>query len=637
MGLRWNALAEGKGIPRENPHRPARFPHARIRDWARRVSSPDRRNGFRTWESGDLQFPPDLASRRCSMPSSAYKTSLLRLLSWVAELAVRLHRQTCGERKIGLVKEGVGGGGELCRLAPNHGRPPGQIPQAGGRAGTPDVVVDRPGEQPQAGESGSHGGHLGSRHAETSCAVIAWPEVAFSATSSFPLTADVLDRWQACVERPVRRRNNRHFLITAAAIAWRCFRRQDCTPVQWFARRGDERDDAHVSPVPSAPSRLGLRGAKFLQPGQGFAMHGRLANQMLSGLAHNRRWDSNLPELNMELNSVPRCSIGFSASEVFLGRGRSLPLLWDVPSESMETLSGREMGKWQVERVKEKNPLEHQLPRRLHAATTTSCSKSQSAEPHKARAGTRQTGSFDNPSGSTGWDRGRTDKVAPVVNETRQRLPIVRCCSLLCRQTTSWNYNTSITRAEDWSGRYRRVTTNSPKLRLHKRRLNVCLDLLRPNQTHIITGPGIARTHLHYQQNGSGTVSLSKLAAFCIRRVPAGHAQMLKTLTRACCIRAYPCTEFAGDMLQRIDEDDNFLKQVVFSDEATFHVSDVLNRHNVRIWGSEHPHESYDELKQRIVAAIGTVDKRMLVLTWQELEYHFDVLRAAKGTHVEAY
>ena len=44
-------------------------------------------------------------------------------------------------------------------------------------------------------------------------------------------------------------------------------------------------------------------------------------------------------------------------------------------------------------------------------------------------------------------------------------------------------------------------------------------------------------------------------------------------------------------MLQRISEDEEFLKQICISDEATFHVYGKLNKHNVRIWGSEHLHE----------------------------------------------
>ena len=50
--------------------------------------------------------------------------------------------------------------------------------------------------------------------------------------------------------------------------------------------------------------------------------------------------------------------------------------------------------------------------------------------------------------------------------------------------------------------------------------------------------------------------------------------------------------EFAVNMLERISKDEAFLKRVCFSDEATFHVSGNLNKHNIRIWGSENPHAS---------------------------------------------
>jgi hypothetical protein len=42
-------------------------------------------------------------------------------------------------------------------------------------------------------------------------------------------------------------------------------------------------------------------------------------------------------------------------------------------------------------------------------------------------------------------------------------------------------------------------------------------------------------------------------------------------------------------MLSRLDDDDAF--HIVFSDEATFHVSGKVNRHSCRIWGSENQHE----------------------------------------------
>ena len=48
---------------------------------------------------------------------------------------------------------------------------------------------------------------------------------------------------------------------------------------------------------------------------------------------------------------------------------------------------------------------------------------------------------------------------------------------------------------------------------------------------------------------------------------------------------------FATDMLMRIEYDTDFLKSIIFSDEAFFHVSGIVNSHNLRIWGSENPEE----------------------------------------------
>ena len=48
---------------------------------------------------------------------------------------------------------------------------------------------------------------------------------------------------------------------------------------------------------------------------------------------------------------------------------------------------------------------------------------------------------------------------------------------------------------------------------------------------------------------------------------------------------------FAEEILQRIDDDNDNLNSVVFSDEATFHVSGKVNKHNIRICGSENPCE----------------------------------------------
>jgi hypothetical protein len=49
-----------------------------------------------------------------------------------------------------------------------------------------------------------------------------------------------------------------------------------------------------------------------------------------------------------------------------------------------------------------------------------------------------------------------------------------------------------------------------------------------------------------------------------------------------------------NDLIQNIDNDNRFLANIIFSDEATFHISCHVNRHNCRIWVKENPHELYE-------------------------------------------
>lgn len=49
----------------------------------------------------------------------------------------------------------------------------------------------------------------------------------------------------------------------------------------------------------------------------------------------------------------------------------------------------------------------------------------------------------------------------------------------------------------------------------------------------------------------------------------------------------------ANELLIMFDDNRNLVKQLLFSDEATFHLSGCVNRHNCRIWGSENPHETF--------------------------------------------
>ena len=54
---------------------------------------------------------------------------------------------------------------------------------------------------------------------------------------------------------------------------------------------------------------------------------------------------------------------------------------------------------------------------------------------------------------------------------------------------------------------------------------------------------------------------------------------------------------FCMDMQENIDNEDGFLEKVIFSDEATFHLSGKVNKQNVRIWGTENPREFVEHMR----------------------------------------
>jgi hypothetical protein len=41
------------------------------------------------------------------------------------------------------------------------------------------------------------------------------------------------------------------------------------------------------------------------------------------------------------------------------------------------------------------------------------------------------------------------------------------------------------------------------------------------------------------------------------------------------------------------------------------------------------------QIRQRIVEAVSAIDRQMLQLVWQELDYRIDICRVTKGGHVE--
>jgi hypothetical protein len=44
---------------------------------------------------------------------------------------------------------------------------------------------------------------------------------------------------------------------------------------------------------------------------------------------------------------------------------------------------------------------------------------------------------------------------------------------------------------------------------------------------------------------------------------------------------------------------------------------------------------SLKELKQHITTAVASVDEGMLRSVWTELDYHIDICRVTKGSHIE--
>ena len=58
------------------------------------------------------------------------------------------------------------------------------------------------------------------------------------------------------------------------------------------------------------------------------------------------------------------------------------------------------------------------------------------------------------------------------------------------------------------------------------------------------------------------------------------------------------------------------------------YVKDVVYRTKVK---------DISDLKERITAAVNTIDEEMLRRTWTEIEYRLDILRATNGAHIEIY
>jgi hypothetical protein len=56
------------------------------------------------------------------------------------------------------------------------------------------------------------------------------------------------------------------------------------------------------------------------------------------------------------------------------------------------------------------------------------------------------------------------------------------------------------------------------------------------------------------------------------------------------------CIKMQADM-----EDDEFATRLIFSDEATFHLSGKVNCHNVRTWSTENPHATIEHQRDSLI------------------------------------
>jgi hypothetical protein len=50
-------------------------------------------------------------------------------------------------------------------------------------------------------------------------------------------------------------------------------------------------------------------------------------------------------------------------------------------------------------------------------------------------------------------------------------------------------------------------------------------------------------------------------------------------------------------MLKRLEEDNLFSDKIVFSDEATFHLSGKVNHHSPIVWGSQNPQQVAEHVR----------------------------------------
>lgn len=73
--------------------------------------------------------------------------------------------------------------------------------------------------------------------------------------------------------------------------------------------------------------------------------------------------------------------------------------------------------------------------------------------------------------------------------------------------------------------------------------------------------------------------------------------------------------QFCEEMMRRCDQNNAFPHNILFSDEATFCLNGVVNRHNYRFWSQENPHwihEAHTQYPQKVNVWAGIINNRIL-------------------------
>ena len=94
-----------------------------------------------------------------------------------------------------------------------------------------------------------------------------------------------------------------------------------------------------------------------------------------------------------------------------------------------------------------------------------------------------------------------------------------------------------------------------------------------------------------------------KMSSMTVWRVLRTRLQQVKTLHLLQFLKPTDHIDRSNFCIKMQDAmtEEGFLDRVVFSDESTFHISGKVPRHNVRLWGTENPHEmlQQERLPQR--------------------------------------